>query len=172
MLQKPYAVFDFTDEKPYSLLTVPTSWVIQRKEVGKTSQREGDRCYWPQEGSPEEKQVLRLISSCSTPGTDWRILSGRLKGTYATYKQAEAVIRDAVNQGVCTTTEVEDESTKLKRNPKEAPEARTKEKSGSSPSTSGLQSKYFLLFAWLCNRRGFRFPAISSVIEFSPTSSM
>ena len=52
LFQKPYAVFDFSKERPRSLLSVPVTWI------------DDDLCYWPPPYSTDERyaRILQIKS--------------------------------------------------------------------------------------------------------------
>lgn len=86
-------MFDFTSERPDSLMSVPSSWILDepKSKVDKTSW-----CYWPKKGSTDEKDVKKLIRNCSDPHPmSWSTLPGRIKGSnFKGWNEAESYVTE------------------------------------------------------------------------------
>ena len=97
-------MFDFTGERPSSLMSIPSSWIVKEMNniVDKMSW-----CYWPKKGSTDEKQVKKLIKNCSEPHTkSWVVLPGRIKNSFKSLREAESYVNEKIGT-ISTTTDSE-----------------------------------------------------------------
>lgn len=97
-------MFDFTGERPSSLMSIPSSWIVKepKNKVDKTSW-----CYWPNKGSTDEQQVKKLIKNCSDPHPkSWAVLPGRIKSRFKSLREAESYVSEKIGT-ISTTTDSE-----------------------------------------------------------------
>ena len=93
-------MFDFTGERPGSLMSIPSSWIVKepKHKVDKTSW-----CYWPIKGSTDEQQLKKLIKNCSDPHPkSWSVLPGRIKNSFKSLREAESYVSEKI--GTISTT--------------------------------------------------------------------
>lgn len=104
-MQRRWVVFDFTGERPSSLMSVPSSWIVE--EPKNKANKKISWCYWPNKGSTEEKQVRGLIKNCSDPHAEsWSVLPGRIKGSFKSFKEAESYVSEKIGT-ISTSTDTE-----------------------------------------------------------------
>lgn len=98
-------MFDFTGERPSSLMTIPSSWMVE--EPMNKVDKKISWCYWPKNESADEKQLEKLIKNSSDPFPEsWSMLPGRIKGKFKSFEEAESYISEKIGT-FTTSTDIE-----------------------------------------------------------------
>lgn len=110
-MQRQWVVFDFTGERPSSLMSIPSSWIVE--EPKNKANKKTSWCYWPNKGSADEKRLDKLIKICSDPHPEsWSMLPGRIKGSFKSLKEAESFVGEIIGT-ISTNTDIELDGTNI-----------------------------------------------------------